>query len=415
VASVGTDYSLADFLYLDSDDPLAVPVEFDNWRQQTAWATALYEQALLDGPRTTTRLDTSHDARLINMASYNYLGMSHDPRVQRAAKEAIDHYGVGACGSPLLSGMTDLHLQLEQRMAKFLGRGDCLLFSSGFGGALGLMAATLRRGDVAVIDEKCHVSLVDGVRLSGAKLELFRHNDPDHLDELLAKHEGVRRLIAIEGVYSMDGDIGDLPSIADVASKHGVGIVIDEAHSVLTFGENGRGVAEYLHREDSVTLVYGTFSKAFASVGGFVAGPESLIAYIRYYASTYGFSCALPPSVVAAVLAVLDIVESDQGPKKALEENAKHFRQSLQAMGINTGNSCSQVVPIILGSDRHLLYELGIALREAGLFVSPVDYPSVPEDSLRFRASVTGAHSRQELDRALEIIGQVVLPRVVTG
>lgn len=408
-----TDYSLADYFYLDSEDPLAASEDWSNWLSETAWATSLYEQCLLDGPRPTTRLDTGGDVRVINMASYNYLGMAHDPRVKEAAKQAIDDYGVGACGSPLLSGMTDLHRRLERRLAGFLQREDCLLFSSGFGGALGLMAAVLRRGDVAVIDEKSHVSLVDGVKLSGAKLEHFRHNDPDHLDELLGKHEGARRLIALEGVYSMDGDLGDLERIVPVARKHGVGIVIDEAHSILTFGEHGRGVAEQLHRERDVVLVYGTFSKAFASLGGFVAGPRSLISYLRFFASSYGFSCALPASVVAAVLAVLDIVEIDPKPRRKLARNAEHFRAGLRNMGTDTGRSCSQVVPMIIGADRRLLYELGIELRDRGLFVAPVDYPSVPEDSLRFRASVTAAHGRDELDRALEIIRQVIVPRVV--
>jgi glycine C-acetyltransferase len=308
--------------------------------------------------------------------------------------------------------MTDLHRRLEKRLAGFLRREDCLLFSSGFGGALGLMAGVLRRDDIAIIDEKSHVSLVDGVKLSGARLELFRHNDPDHLDQLLTKHAGARRLIALEGIYSMDGDFGDLPRIAPVARRHDVGIIIDEAHSMLTSGPSGRGVAEHHGCEQDVAVVYGTLSKAFASVGGFVAGTESLIGYLRCYSSTYGFSCALPASAVAAALTVLELVGTDPTPREKLTENAAYFRRALQGMGIDTGNSCSQVVPIIIGCDRRMLYELGIALRNEGLFVAAVDYPSVPEDSLRFRASVTAAHSRDELDGALDIIRRVVVPRL---
>jgi 7-keto-8-aminopelargonate synthetase-like enzyme len=346
------------------------------------------------------------------MASYNYLGMANDPRVIEAAKKALDDYGVGACGSPLLSGMTDLHRELEKRMATFLNREDCILFSSGFGGALGILAGLLRRDDVAVMDEKCHISLLDGVKLSGAKLELFRHNDAVHLEELLIKHEGKRRIVGLEGIYSMDGDYGDLPAISKVAKKHGVGILIDEAHSILTSGLNGRGAVEHFNCEKDVVLQYATFSKAFASVGGFVAGPKELLGYLRFFASSYGFSCALPPSVVAGVIAVLDIIETDKSSKQKLEENTEYFRHALQNMGIDTGESTSQVIPIIIGSNRKLLYELGIALRDEGLFIAPVDFPSVPEDSLRFRASVSAAHSREELDRAIDIIRRVIVPHI---
>lgn len=406
------DYSLADFYYPETEDPLAVNEEWIAWRRSAQWATSLYEQSLLDGPRPITRLDTKTEGEVVNMTSYNYLGMATDPRVVEAAKIAIDHYGAGACGSPLLSGMTDLHRRLEKRLANFLNREDCMLFSSGFGGALGMLAGLLRKDDVAFLDEKCHVSLTDGARLSGARLELFRHNDPGHLDELLKKHDDKRRLIALEGIYSMDGDFGDLPGVAEVAKKHGVGIVIDEAHSILTAGANGRGVVEHFHCENDVILQYGTFSKAFAGVGGFVAGPKELLSYLRYFASSYGFSCALPPSVVGGLLAVMDIVETDAEPRNRLMENADYFRAEVAAMGINIGHSCSQVVPIIIGSGRKMLYELGLALRDEGLFLAPVDYPSVPEDSLRFRASVTAAHSRADLDRALEILRRVAAPRI---
>lgn len=406
-----TDFSLADFYFSDTENPLVVDEQWTNWRQSTQWATSLYEQSLLEGPRPTTRLDT-REGEVINMTSYNYLGMVTDPRVIDAAKSAIDRYGTGACGSPLLSGMTDLHRRLERRLANFLDREDCMLFSSGFGGSLGMLAGLLRKDDVAFLDEKCHTSLMDGVRLSGARMELFHHNDPRHLDTLLHKHDGKRRLIALEGIYSMDGDFGDLPGIAEVARRHGVGIVIDEAHSILTAGDHGRGVVEHFSCEKDVILQYGTFSKAFAGVGGFVAGPKGLLSYLRYFASSYGFSCALPPSVVGGLLAVLDIVETDTGPRNKLNENADYFRAGVTGMGIDIGHSCSQVVPIIIGSGRKMFYELGLALRDEGVFMAPVDYPSVPEDGLRFRASVTAAHSRDDLDRVLNILRRVVVPRI---
>ena len=408
----GTAYSLADFYFLDTENPLETSRDWSAWRTETQWATSLYEQNLLDGAKPVTRLNTKLNGSAINMASYNYLGMVDNPHVVEAAKAAIDQYGVGACGSPILSGMTDLHRELEERMAAFLEREDCMLFNSGFAGALGVLAGLLRRGDVAVLDEKSHICLTDGVKLSGARLELFRHNDAAHLDELLTKHAGKRMVVGLEGVYSMDGDYGNLPAISQVAKRHGVGIIIDEAHSILTIGQNGRGIVEHFNCHDDVVLQYGTFSKAFASVGGFVAGPKSLLSYLRYFANSYGFSCALPPPVVGGILAVLNIVEKDKTPQKRLQENTDYFRLSLQAMGIDIGESCSQVVPIIIGSDRKLLYELGIALRDEGLFVAPVDYPAAPENSLRFRCSVTAAHMRDELERALAIIKKVVVPHI---
>ena len=409
----GTMYSLADFYFLDTESPLETSEDWSVWRTQTQWATSLYEQNLLDGARPVTRLNTKRDGSTINMTSYNYLGMVDNPQVVEAAKAAIDRYGVGACGSPILSGMTDMHRELEERIAAFLEREDCILFNSGFAGALGVLAGLLRRGDVAVLDEKSHICLIDGVKLSGARLELFRHNDADHLDKLLTKHDGKRMIVGLEGVYSMDGDYGNLPAISEIAKKHGVGIIIDEAHSILTIGENGRGVVEHFNCHDDVVLQYGTFSKAFAGIGGFVTGPKSLLSYLRYFANSYGFSCALPPSVVASILAVLTLVEKDKTPQKKLQENTRYFRSALQDMGIDTGQSCSQVVPIIIGSDRKLLYELGITLRDEGLFVAPVDYPSVPEDSLRFRCSVTASHTRDQLEQALAIINKVIVPHVI--
>lgn len=412
VENNGTEYSLADFYFPDSEDPMVVSDDWKGWRNETQWATSLYEQALLDGPRPHTRLDTQKNGEVINMASYNYLGMVNNERVVAAAKSAMDKYGTGACGSPILSGMTDLHRKLEQRMATFLGREDCMLFSSGFGGALGILAGLLRKGDVAILDEKSHISLMDGVRLSGARLELFSHNDGNSLQGLLEKHDGYRRIIVVEGLYSMDGDLGNLPEICEVAREHGVGVLVDEAHSILAFGENGRGAVEHYHCEQDVILQYGTFSKAFAAIGGFVSGPRDLLGYLRFFASSYGFSCALPPSVVASILAVLDIFESDKSQRDKLVANAEFFRNELQSMGVDTGNSVSQVVPVIIGGDRKFLYESGIAMREKGLFMAPVDYPSVPEDSLRFRASVTAAHSREDLSRALEIIKSVIVPHL---
>jgi len=406
-------YSLADFYFLNSDDPLMPSGEFATWRKQVSWATSLYEQSLLDGPTSHTSLLVDGAPKsVINLASYNYLGLARHPETVAAAKQALDHYGTGACGSPILSGMTDLHRALENKISAFLSRQQTMLFNSGFGGALGMMAGVLRRGDVAILDSKCHISLIEGSKLSGARIELFEHNDPESLDSCLSKHNEKRRVIVTEGIFSMDGDIANLTALVPVAQHHDVGIVIDEAHSILTCGAGGQGVTAQAGLDDKIALKYATFSKAFAAVGGFISGPNETVDYLRYFSNSYGFSCALPPAMVAAVLAGLDIATRDDTLRNRLHENADYFRTQLQNLGLDIGESTTQVVPIVVGSDRKLLYDLGLELRERGLFIAIVDYPSVPEDAVRFRASITAEHSREDLDWALNVLEDTVVPRV---
>jgi glycine C-acetyltransferase len=310
----------------------------------------------------------------------------------------------------MLSGMTDLHRELEHELAKFTGHEDVMLFNSGFGGGLGTLTGVLRSGDLALLDAKCHLCLIDGVKLAKAKLQFFKHNDPASLAELLDKTEGRRRLIVIEGVYSMDGDTAKLPDIVKLANEHGVGIMIDEAHSILALGETGRGCLEHYGLPPSaVGLQYATFSKSFAHAGSFVGGKRDLIRYLRHYVNGYAFSCALPPVVVGGVLKVLEIATRDNSLREKLWANVRHFREGAESLGLNLGDSDTQVFPIIIGSDRQMLYEQCIAMNEAGLFLAPVDFPSVPEDALRYRVAITAAHETVDLDRALEILEGTVV------
>jgi glycine C-acetyltransferase len=408
-----SQFSLADFFLPDGDDPLVPPGDFTAWLEAGHRAASLYEPTLLEGPDTRTTLRTAGGRQwVINLASYNYLGLGRRREVVAAACAALNEYGTGACGSPVLSGKTELHRQLEEELSAFFGREQTMLFNSGFAGALGTLAGMLRKGDVAVLDAKCHVCLVEGARLAGARVELFDHNNPSSLEAALARHRGKRRLVVLEGVYSMDGDMGDLPALLPIARDHGVGVLIDEAHSVLMFGATGRGVTEHFGCDEAVALKYGTFSKAFAGVGGFVSGSAELLHYLRMYASSYVFSCALPPAVVAGLSEALAVARREPRLRARAQENAQYFRAQLHTLGIDTGESTTQVVPIMIGSDRSLLYELGLELRRRGLFVAPVEYPAAPEDGLRFRASITAAHSRAELDEALNILSDIVAPRV---
>lgn len=409
--SAATKYSLADFLYLESEDPLAPSEEFLQWCADGEWAMSLYEQSLAQGPVARTSVMVDGRARpVINLTSYNYLGLGTHPRPVAAAKAALDEFGTGSCGSPILSGMTVLHRRLEQAVSAFLGREQTMLFNSGFGGAFGILAGLLRRGDVAILDERCHICWIEGAKAAGARAEFFAHNDPDALDAALSKHEGKRRVAVVEGIYSMDGDMADLPALVPVAKRHGVGIIIDEAHSILTAGETGRGATEHYDMEDGVVLKYGTFSKAFAGIGGFVSGPAATLRYLRFYANSYSFSCSLPPPTAAALVAALAVSQDEPERRRRLQDNAGYFREQVQGLGFSTGESQSQVVPIIIGSDRQKLYELGHTLRDRGLFLAPVDYPSVKEDELRFRASVTCEHDRATLDEALNILSDTLRP-----
>ena len=396
--------SLSNFLAGESRDPLQAPPSFTAWMQAGAWAVELYEPELLASAdaRTTIRYD-GKSQRVINLCSYNYLGLATHPDVIAAAHEALNTHGLGACGSPMLSGMTDLHRELEARIAKFLGREDAMLFNSGFGGALGTISGLLRKNDVAVLDNRSHLSLRDGAVLSRCRTEKFEHNDPASLDAALRRHAGRRQLVIVEGIYSMDGDFGNLNELIDVADAHGARIFVDEAHSMLACGEHGRGAAEKFGVEDRVPLVYGTFSKAFGALGGFVAGSKETLRYLRFYAHPYVYSCALPPVVVAAILKALEIGQRQPELRTRLWENAHYFHEKLRELGIDTGRSTTYIMPIVIG-DRERMYRLCHELRRRGLWVAPVDYPAVPQNKICFRACVTANHTRADLDEALNIL-----------
>ncbi|MGH8100004.1 MAG: aminotransferase class I/II-fold pyridoxal phosphate-dependent enzyme, partial [Chthoniobacterales bacterium] len=320
--------SLADFVVGDSDDPLLPPAAFTEWRQAGAWEATLYEPEMLGSAAARTTINYEGKPRsVINLCSYNYLGLANRAEVIAAAQEALTKYGMGACGSPLLSGMTDLHRQLERRVADFLGREDAMLFNSGFGGALGTISGLLRKTDVAVLDNRSHLSLRDGAVLSRCRVDRFEHNDPASLEAALGHRKGRRQLVIAEGIYSMDGDFAKLDELLDIVEAHKASVFIDEAHSILACGKNGRGAAEEFGVENRIPLVYGTFSKAFAAVGGFVAGPVETLDYLRVYAHSYAYSCALPPVVVAAVLQALEIAQREPGLRDRLWENAKYFRE----------------------------------------------------------------------------------------
>src|SRR3954452_1744499 len=402
--------SLSNFLAGESDDPLQPPSSFTNWMQLGAWAVELYEPELLSTADARTTINYGGKPRqVINLCSYNYLGLAKHPDVLAAAHEALRTHGMGACGSPMLSGMTDLHRELEHRVAKFLNRQDAMLFNSGFGGALGTISGLLRKSDVAILDNRSHLSLRDGAILSRCRTEKFEHNDPASLDAALSRQKGRRQLVVVEGIYSMDGDFGNLKELIDIAHSHGASVFVDEAHSMLACGANGRGAAEKFGVEDRIPLIYGTFSKAFGALGGFVAGSTETLDYLRFYAHPYVYSCALPPVVVAGILKALEIGQRETELRKQLWENADYFHAQLRGMEIDPPTSTTYIMPIVIG-ERERMYRLGHELRRRGLWVAPVDYPAVPLNRVCFRACVTANHTRADLDEALNILADTLAP-----
>jgi glycine C-acetyltransferase len=402
--------SLSNFLAAESKDPLQAPPSFSSWVKANGRAEELYEPQMLGtaDARTTIKYEGKAHS-VINLCSYNYLGLANHPEVIEAAQKALHTHGLGACGAPVLSGMSDLHRELEHQVAKFLGREDAMLFNSGFGGALGTISGLLRKSDVAILDNRSHLSLRDGATLSRCRSEKFEHNDPESLDTALKRQQGRRQLVIIEGIYSMDGDFGSLKELIAVAESHEASTFVDEAHSMLACGEHGRGAAEKFGVEDRIPLIYGTFSKAFGAIGGFVAGSKDTIQYLRFYAHPYVFSCALPPAVVAGITKALEIGIREPELRTRLWDNAEYFHAQLHGLGIDTGRSTTYIMPIVIG-DRERMYQLGHELRRRGLWVAPVDYPAVPLNQVCFRACVTANHTRADLDEALNILADTVAP-----
>ena len=405
--------SLGDFVVGESDDLLTPPAGFTEWLHGASIAAQLYEPTMLGSPDVRTAIEYNGKRQpVLNFSSYNYLGLANRPEVIEAANAALAKYGIGACGSPTLSGMTDLHRKLERAIADFLGREDAILFNSGFGGALGTISGLLRKTDVAIMDNRSHLSLRDGAVLSRCRVDRFEHNDPDSLEQALRRRKGKRQLVIVEGIYSMDGDFAKLEDLLNVAEAHHACVFIDEAHSILACGANGRGAAEHFDTEHRIPLIYGTFSKAFGSLGGFVAGPQETLDYLRLYAHSYVYSCALPPVVVAAILKSLELATKEPELRHRLWDNASYFREQVNALGIDTGASTTYIMPLIVG-DRSRLYQMGHELRRRGLWVAPVDYPAVPQDKICFRACVTANHTRADLDEALNILEDTFVPALM--
>ena len=345
--------------------------------------------------------------KVLMLGSNSYLGLTNDPRVKKAAIEAIEKYGTGCAGSRFLNGSLDIHTALEDRLAKFVGKEAATIFSTGFMANLGFISAVAQRGDYILADRLDHASIIDGANLSFGRLKRFEHNDPSSLETALKSIPlEVGKLIVIDGIFSMDGDIADLPRIVPLAEKYNTAIMVDDAHALGVIGPKGEGTAAHFGLQDRIHAIMGTFSKSLATVGGFIAGDTKLIDFLRHNSRALMFSASLPPASVAAVMKSLDIIEQEPERREALWENTRAMSTGLLDLHYDIGSSNTPVIPILIGG-MEKTFKMCIRLQEEGVFVNPVVPPAVPQNKALLRISLMATHTRQQIDIALSCLKKV--------
>ncbi len=345
---------------------------------------------------------------MIMIGSNNYMGLTGHPKVVEASVEATRKYGTGCTGSRFLNGTLDIHLELEERLARFVGKEAALCFSTGFQTNQGAISALVGKDDIVFVDRENHASIVDGYRLSFGKVVKYRHNDFDDLERVLKLHENdnAGKMIITDGVFSMEGTIARVPEIVKLAKKYGARLYVDDAHALGVIGKEGRGSGEYWDMNEEIDLVMGTFSKSFASLGGFVAGDPIVIDYIKHHARSLIFSASMPPSAVAAVIASLDIIESEPERVERLWENTRFMKEGFDSLGFNTGESNTPIIPIVIGTDEDC-FVFWKMLFDAGIFANPAIPPAVPPGEAIIRTSYMATHTTEELQYVLDVFKKI--------
>ncbi len=345
--------------------------------------------------------------KVIMIGSNNYLGLTTDPRIRRAAVEATQKYGTSCTGSRFLNGTLELHVEAERRLAQFVGKEAALVFSTGMQTNLGTISALVDRGDVVIVDKEDHASIYDGCRLAFGDMKRFNHNDMGSLERVLQScPDNTGKLVVVDGIFSMGGDIAPLPEIVALCKKYGARVMVDDAHSLGVLGDHGRGTANHFHLTDQVDLIMGTFSKSFASLGGFIAGDDVVMHYVQHHARSFMFSASITAASTAAVLAALDIMEAEPERIQKLWHNAEKMRTGFKALGFDTGESNTPVIPIYIGEDMKTVFAWN-ALFQAGVYTNTVLPPAVPPNKSLLRTSYMATHTDEQLDRVLEIFGKV--------
>ncbi|MEO8029432.1 MAG: aminotransferase class I/II-fold pyridoxal phosphate-dependent enzyme [Gemmatimonadota bacterium] len=343
----------------------------------------------------------------IMLGSNNYLGLTHHPQVLEAAQRALAKYGSGCTGSRFLNGTLDLHGQLERSLAEFLGKEDCLVFSTGYSANLGFISGLIGRGDVVYLDKLDHASILDGAKMSYGETVRFNHRNMASLERLLDKNPGNRgSMIVVDGVYSMEGDIAEVPELVRIAKKHGAALAIDDAHALGVLGPNGDGTASHFGLIDDVDLIAGTFSKSLASIGGFVAGSENVIHYLRHHSRPLIFTASLPPANTAGVLAALEVMQREPERRTSLWANTRRLQEGFRSLGYDIGETETPIVPVLIGPlDKTFLFWR--KLFDAGVFTNPVAPPAVPPSQCRLRTSLMATHSFEQIDFCLEQFARI--------
>ena len=344
--------------------------------------------------------------RMIMVGSNNYLGLTNHPLVKEAALEAIRKYGTGCAGSRFLNGTLNMHVELEQKLARFIRKEAALVFSTGFQVNLGVISALVGKDDVVVIDKMDHASIIDGCRLSYGEVRKFRHNDMEDLERVLRQNDGRGKLIVVDGVFSMEGDIVNLPDVVRLAKRYGARIMVDDAHGIGVLGKTGRGTAEHFGLEEEVDLIMGTYSKSLASIGGFIAGSEPVIHYIKHFARSLIFSASPPPASVAAVSAAVDIIESEPERIEKLWKNTRKMLKGFRGLGFQVGPSETPIIPILVG-DNEGAFKMAMMLQEEGVFANVAVSPAVPDGKALIRTSYMATHTEEQLDKVLSAFEKV--------
>ena len=344
--------------------------------------------------------------RLIMCGSNNYLGLTTHPKVRQAALDAIQRYGTSCTGSRFLNGTIELHEQLERELAEWVGKEATLVFSTGMQTNLGTISALVSRDDLVFLDKQDHASIVDGAKLSWGKTVRFRHNDMADLERVLRlASEETGKLVVVDGLYSMEGDMAPLPEIIPLCKKYGARLMVDDAHATGVLG-GGRGTAAHFNLTADVDLIMSTFSKSFASLGGFIAGDEAVVHYIKHHARAMIFSASMPPANAAAALAALHVMQAEPERIQRVNDIAATMRKEYRRLGFDIGKSVSPIIPILIGDDRRTL-TIWKALFDAGVFVNPVIAPAVPEGRQLLRTSYMATHTDEQMSRVLETFTKV--------
>ena len=348
-----------------------------------------------------------HGKKVLMFGSNSYMGLTNHPKVKEAAIEATKKYGTGMAGSPFLNGTLDIHKELEQKIANFVGKEDAMLFSTGFGVNLGVVSTLTGREDYIILDEQDHASIIEGRRLSPSRVLKFLHNDMDSLEKQLQKCKPDKvKLIVVDGVFSMEGDVIQLPRLIELAKQYNAQVMVDEAHGIGVFGEGGRGVCNHFGVTDDVDLIMGTFSKSFASLGGFIATDKIITNFLRHHCREYIFTASITPASTAAVSAAMDIMIAEPERQKHLWDITHFALDSFREMGCEIGNTSTPIIPLFIRDD-YKTFHVTADLLEEGVFVNPVVSPAVaPEDTL-IRYSLMATHTKEQVERSLEAIRKV--------